>query len=234
MLDLLADPSPDHPPGRLVTCDEPLPRDRAVGERELPSAGLDQLAAGEDAWAHPEGPVDEVADRVPDLFRPRVEASVAKATFYHHFPAKDQLVRAYLETEYRRQRTTLNGVRAAAPNAREALFDIFGFLGENGAGQGFRGCPFTNAAAEYPDPAHPVRQTIADYRRWHHDLFRDLLTEAGDPDPARSATMLMMLRDGIVVGSDLDDPNALRPLITDAVTRVLDQPNPGGNDPLAP
>ncbi|MFF7251521.1 TetR/AcrR family transcriptional regulator [Embleya sp. NPDC008237] len=151
------------------------------------------------------------------------EARVAKATFYHHFPAKDQLVRAYLEAEYERQRTAVEAVRTAAANARQALFDIFGFLGENGAGPGFRGCPFTNAAAEYPDPAHPVRQTTAEYRRWNHTLFHDILTTIGNPTPHATATMLMMLRDGIVVGSDLDDPDTVRPVIDNTVTRILDQ-----------
>lgn len=151
------------------------------------------------------------------------ESGVAKATFYHHFPAKDELVRAYLEAEFRRQRTALEALmEAATAGPREVLLKILDYLGENGAGPGFRGCPFTNAAAEYPDPDHPVRRTIADYRRWKQSLFRDLLVDAGHPDPERTATILMMIRDGIVVGSDLDDPAALRPVIRDAVTRVLD------------
>jgi AcrR family transcriptional regulator len=150
------------------------------------------------------------------------EAKVAKATFYHHFPAKDDLVRTYLDEEYQRQRAAVAALRGSVA-ARDALLRIFDFLGENGAGPGFRGCPFTNAAAEYPDPAHQVRRTIADYRHWSHQLYRDLLAEAGDPDPDATATILMMIRDGIVVGSDLDDPATLRPVIRDAVLRVLDR-----------
>jgi AcrR family transcriptional regulator len=150
------------------------------------------------------------------------EAGVAKATFYHHFPAKDGLVRAYLDAEYQRQRIALEEVRQAAPGPRQALLGIFELLGENAMNPRFRGCPFTNAAAEYPDASHPVRQTIADYRRWNRKLFRDLLAEAGHPTPDSTATMLMMLRDGIVIGGDLDDPQMLRRQIGDAVTRIMD------------
>jgi hypothetical protein len=41
------------------------------------------------------------------------------------------------------------------------------------------------------------------------------------PDPEHIATILMMIRDGIVVGSDLDDPVALRRVIRTAATRAL-------------
>lgn len=154
------------------------------------------------------------------------EARVAKATFYHHFPAKDDLVRAYLQEQYDQQRQAMAEVRTARAEPRETLLRIFDYIGKVGTGTGFRGCPFINAAAEYPDPAHPVRQVVADHRHWSRGLFRDLLADAGNPDPEGNAGILMMIRDGIVVGSDLDDPGALRGLIRDEVTRILDAPPP--------
>ena len=99
-----------------------------------------------------------------------------------------------------------------------AVFDAVGALGRD---PDYRGCPFVNAAAEYPDPAHPVRQAIAEHRRWFRGLLADLLVADGHPDPERTADLLVALKDGLLVGADLDDP-ARRGLIRDAVTRLLD------------
>ncbi|HEX2313164.1 MAG TPA: TetR/AcrR family transcriptional regulator [Thermomonospora sp.] len=148
------------------------------------------------------------------------EAGVAKATFYHHFPAKDDLVRAYLEDESARHRAAAAGLPRTAP--RETLLTIFDIVGEVGCGPGFRGCPFCNAAAEYPDPGHPVRAAVADHRRWFRDLLTALLAAEGHPDPDRTAAMLVVLRDGLATSSHLDDPAEVRALVRDAVTRLLD------------
>jgi AcrR family transcriptional regulator len=147
------------------------------------------------------------------------EAGVAKATFYHHFPAKDELVRAYVQQQSQVQRETAAQLPEAAP--RDMVLAVFDAVGDLGRDPGYRGCPFVNAAAEYPDPAHPVRQAIAEHRRWFRELLRNLLVADGHPDAERTADILVALKDGLLVGSDLDDP-AGRGLIRDAVTRLLD------------
>jgi AcrR family transcriptional regulator len=152
------------------------------------------------------------------------EAGVAKATFYHHFPAKDELVRAYVNEQSQLQRATAAGLPEASP--RDMLLAIFDNVGELGRDPGYRGCPFVNAAAEYPDPDHPVRQAIADHRRWFRELLRDLLVADGHPDAERTADLLVALKDGLLVGADLDDP-ARQSLIRDAVARLLDSAGRG-------
>jgi AcrR family transcriptional regulator len=155
------------------------------------------------------------------------EAGVAKATFYHHFPAKDELVRAYVEEQSQIQRATAARLPEASP--RDMVLAIFDSIGELGRDPGYRGCPFVNAAAEYPDPDHPVRQAIADHRAWFRELLRNLLAADGRPDAEQTADLLVALKDGLLVGADLDDP-AHQSLIRDAVTRLLDasiRPSPG-------
>jgi AcrR family transcriptional regulator len=151
------------------------------------------------------------------------EAGVAKATFYHHFRTKDDLVRAYLDGQYQQQREGITTVLASLDGAepREALTRMFVAMGDFGGRPEYRGCAFINAAAEYPDPTHPVRQVITEQRRWLRNLLRDRLTTLGDPAPDRTADILMLIRDGIFVGADLDDPAPLRAAIPDAITRVL-------------
>lgn len=151
------------------------------------------------------------------------EAGVAKATFYHHFPAKDTLVHAYLDEQYATQRGALDELRAASAGLppRDVLIGVFTAMAEFGNRPGFRGCPFINAAAEFPDAAHPVRDTVARHRAWFRALAAELLTAAGDPAPAATAEILMLVRDGLAVGCYLDDPAALAATVRDALDRVL-------------
>lgn len=134
-------------------------------------------------------------------------AGVAKATFYHHFPSKDDLVVAYLEAEWQRQRGLMEGPPVSGVAGIRLIFTE---LAKVSCGPGFRGCVFLNAAAEFADPAHPARVVVGRYREWFRGLMRELLAADGRDDVERKADLLLLLRDGVTVGGGLGDTGAVR------------------------
>ena len=147
------------------------------------------------------------------------EAKVAKATFYNHFPSKDDLVVAYLDEQDRLGRAAV----AALPRqpSFEMIVAILGRIGTAADAGGYRGCPFLNAAAEYPDRSSPVRRLIERRRAWYRETFERLVTEIGGPQPAITAGLLVALSDGLLESAYLDDPATVPALIRAGVAALL-------------
>jgi len=168
------------------------------------------------------------AEGIRAISADRIIAGVGttKATFYRHFPTKDDLVLAYLQGRAEWERTAMTAA-ADASEARDALRSVVGVLANSSCQPGFRGCPFINAGAEYPDPNHPVRRLVADQRQWWTDFFRSLAERLGVPAGAAAdsaAGQIMMLRDGALVAGYLDDPAKVEASLTKAITAVVAAP----------
>ncbi len=112
------------------------------------------------------------------------ESGVAKATFYKHFPAKDDLVVAYLD---RVDGIWFGQLRAAAEAAGEApadqLVGLFDALSTACRREGYRGCAFINAAAE-SQPGTPVHDRTVAHKDRVLAWVTGLSAAAGARDPA--------------------------------------------------
>ena len=98
-------------------------------------------------------------------------------------------------------------------------------LGEAFAQPGFRGCPFINAAAEYPGPGGPVVAVITAHRAQVRGLFAGLL--AGLPAARRAALtdQLVLLYDGTMVSAQLDQGARAARRAQAAARHLLDDPH---------
>jgi AcrR family transcriptional regulator len=134
-------------------------------------------------------------------------AGTTKVTFYRHFQSKDDLIVAYLESRAELER---DGVDAAIAYGKGDVDVSLGLMADHtgaaACSPGFRGCPFINAAAEYPDPDSAVRKLVDGHRDWWTSAFERLVAPLGLADPAAIADDLMLLRDGIMVAGYLGEP----------------------------
>ncbi|MCG5456491.1 TetR/AcrR family transcriptional regulator [Micromonospora sp. PSH03] len=146
------------------------------------------------------------------------EAKVTRATFYRHFPSKDDLILAYLREVHQLERGMVDEALAANRSPVDPLLAIANSIAQNIQSPGFRGCAFLNAAAEYPDTNHPVHQELVAHRQWFLDTITTLMTQVheGTADPA--ARHFVMLRDGAMAAGCLSDP----PMVSETFLRGIE------------
>ncbi|MGV9704796.1 TetR/AcrR family transcriptional regulator [Streptomyces sp. NPDC003483] len=189
------------------------PRDVSPPVRR--SAARDRLLGTASRLFYGEGIRGVGVDRV------MAEADVARGTFYRHFDGKDDLVRAYLEATDQGIRDRVTAAGKEIPSPAEFLLAVARGIGAEVCGTGFRGCPFINAAAEYPDPASPVHQAVLRHRAWFREVLRDAFMRLGVAGPERSADAMVALRDGAMVAGYLGDAPTAGAVLEHGVTVLV-------------
>lgn len=147
-------------------------------------------------------------------------AGVTRATFYRHFPSKEDLVEAYLGVEDTNLRAALDGARAATDDPVELVGMVIEGIAEDVARHHTRGCPFINAAAEYPDADSGVRRAVDKHRAWFRGALEQVLTDAGADGAVTRAGQLVLLRDAALVGGYLDGWDNVRVVFVSAARQA--------------
>ena len=149
------------------------------------------------------------------------ESGVAKATFYKHFPAKDDLALAYLDRVDEQWTGQLkDAAQAAGDEPAEQLVGLYDALLSACRRDGYRGCGFINAAAE-SEAGTPLHARTVAHKDAIRGWMRGLASDAGASDPDGLARSLSLLLDGGLASGVLDgSPEAPRTAKTAARSLV--------------
>lgn len=111
----------------------------------------------------------------------RAAAGVSLKRLYQLFPAKDALVRAYLERRDSRQRDRMAEFVDARGTPDDRLLGVFDYLAEWFADPGFHGCAFVNCHGELGSTSPDVVQAARAHKQAFHAYLADLVAAAAAP-----------------------------------------------------
>jgi len=125
------------------------------------------------------------------------QAGVAKISLYRKFASKDDLVVAYLEDRsrvfLREWDEMFDRYRDNPPAQLRAMMT---YVAKRTTQDGYRGCPFINFCAEFPDPAHPGRRVARATMRGLRERFLRLAEALRVREPERLADGFLLLFEG--------------------------------------
>jgi AcrR family transcriptional regulator len=192
---------------------------------------MSTTSAAFDAATHPSPARRRLLQAATDLFynegihsvgvdRIIEEAGVTRATMYKQFAGKEGLVLAYLEGEDAGLRGLFVQAAQASDDPDVLLDLVVAGIEHDIRDRHTRGCPFINAAAEYPGQG-PVRDLIADHREWFRGTLQQLAAGARLRDPEGVAASLVLLRDAALVGGYLDGQDRVGPAFARTARQLL-------------
>lgn len=136
------------------------------------------------------------------------KAEVCKASFYSHFPSKEDLCLEYIRTSHTHWMALLEKEINAQKNAYDRLLAIFTFLENWMSSCSYRGCGLMNISSETPELKGRIRQLIGQrndiLKKSICILVRDL--KESDPrfiriDVEEITSFLLMIIQGSIVSS---------------------------------
>jgi AcrR family transcriptional regulator len=152
------------------------------------------------------------------------ESGIGKMTLYRHYPSKDDLIVAFLQTSDQEFWEYFEGSTKDAPTAREKILAFFKALQNYTTSPNCYGCPFINVATEYPQVEYAGHQVALEHKQSVRLRFNQLARGAGARQPEALANALLLLMDGAYMaarmfGASPDNPAAG---VSEAARQLID------------
>ena len=150
------------------------------------------------------------------------QAGVNKMSLYRQFSSKDELLKQYLQRSDAKFWRYFDGSVSQHPDdPAAALVQFFVDLAGRASSLDYRGCPFVNVAAEYPERNHFARAFVADNKRRLLQRLTNLAVAAGARQPEDLAKALALLIEGAYAGSQTYEINSQLLAALPAAARVM-------------
>jgi AcrR family transcriptional regulator len=125
------------------------------------------------------------------------ETGVTKPTLYRSFASKDELVATCLRREIAESIMRWDAVAERFPgDPLGQMRGIIRLMADDIASPTYRGCALINAAVEFPEAGHPVRQVTQDCKMALHSRFAEQARQLGVDDPQGLADGLVLVVEG--------------------------------------
>jgi AcrR family transcriptional regulator len=125
------------------------------------------------------------------------QAGVTKPSLYRSFESKDDLVAKCLESYAAEGMAEIDArIEAAGPKPLPRLKALIAHYAEEMAEPGFRGCPMSNAAVEFPEEGHPGRLVVESCKTALRERVVGLTRALPADDPDVLADGLILLIEG--------------------------------------
>jgi len=149
-------------------------------------------------------------------------SGVSKTSLYRLFDSKDALIAAVAAEQDRLFWVWWDHVEEQHTDDPRALLKaLLAGIGKRIGHPSYRGCPFLNLAAEFPDENHPGRAIARNNKEEMRARLAAIVAKLGTSDPNRTASQIALIINGAFVTGLIAETPDLRSDLVDAAMKLL-------------